>query len=314
MFFTPRSLVSSISSFLQKIDALRWTPHLDECLEVLDERRECLTDEILVQQVRMQLIIEKVTRGNWSDGVPETAEHNKIPVSFYLQALHSQLEEVKTKIPPRLQGNGQLPSTNPFPICSNISVEVVLAHYYSTELIINEVALSQTPIIANQPSFHQLERLYACIKSIKSWFEVFFTIPPVAYIGFPFSIFSQLVRCLVILYRLSTLDDPAWDKNGVRETANLLAIFDQVISNMEQVVTLSGLDNTGSIEGDVFSRTAKTFRALHPAWEAKLVGLQDPMVSTLPTISDVNDPPLPNAFLEDNFNNDWLMDLLLAPS
>jgi len=96
----------SVSSFLQKIDALRWTPHLDECLEVLNEKHESPIDDILVQQVRMQLIVEKVTWGPWNDGAIKTAEHSNVPLCFYLNALQSQLQEVKTKIPPYLKDNG----------------------------------------------------------------------------------------------------------------------------------------------------------------------------------------------------------------
>ena len=91
-------ITSIISSFLQKIDALRWTPHLDECLEILDEQQECLTDEILVQQVRMQLIIERVGA---------VSENSKTPMSFYLQPLRSQLEEVRNNFPPRTQQDGK---------------------------------------------------------------------------------------------------------------------------------------------------------------------------------------------------------------
>lgn len=61
-----------VSSLLHKIDALRWTPHMNECLQEVDERRECLTDEILAQQVRLQVIVEKVTLGTWNDGAMET--------------------------------------------------------------------------------------------------------------------------------------------------------------------------------------------------------------------------------------------------
>lgn len=99
-------IIFSVSSFLRKIDALRWTPHLDECLEVLNDKHESPVDDILVQQVRMQLIVEKITRGPWNDGVISTAEHSNVPLCFYLNALLSQLQEVKTKIPPHLKDNG----------------------------------------------------------------------------------------------------------------------------------------------------------------------------------------------------------------
>ena len=159
-----------------------------------------------------------------------------------------------------------------------------------------------------------MDSLYACVESVKSWFETFFTVHPTAYIGFPFPIFSQLVRCLVTLYRLSALDDPAGDKKGVQKTADLLLILDQIINNMEQVSVLAGLDHNGDLEGDVFFRTAKMLRSIRPGWEAVLGGPVAPRVSTLPNLPIVNKPPLPEAFLLDHYDNDWLTDFLLAPN
>ncbi|KAL9135880.1 MAG: hypothetical protein Q9175_002922 [Cornicularia normoerica] len=255
-----------------------------------------LEDENLVQQVQLQLIVEKTNLDTWKDGATEVDEHIKAPPLFYLQALHSQLKDVHNKLAAQSQRN-----------------EVVLAHLYSTELAINEIAFSQVPIITNHSSLKQLKRLCACVESAKSWFEVFSTVPPLDYIGFPFSIFSQLVHCLATLYRLSTLNDPAWDKNGVKETADLLLILDQVINSMERVATLAGLDNNGSIEGDVFSRTAKKFRSIRLQWKANL-GPDDLMVSTIPTPLNANETPLPEAFPLDFPDNDWMMDFLLDPN
>ena len=190
----------------------------------------------------------------------------------------------------------------------------MLAHFYSTQLTINETVLSSLPSLNNQSDFQPVERLYACIESVKSWFEIFFTIPPIAYSGFPFSIFSQLVRCLITLYRLSTLEDPAWDRKAVQKTADLLVIFDQVIENMEQVAAIARQDNNGSTEEDTFSRTAKMFRSIRPGWEAKLVSLDSQTVSTLPTLPIGTDIPLPEVTLTDQMDRDWLMDLFLPPN
>ena len=199
-------------------------------------------------------------------------------------------------------------------------VEVVNAHFYNTELAINEVALSQTPIVSNHPNFEQLECLYACVVSIKSWFDVFFKIPPAAYVGFPFSIFSQLVRCLVALYRLSTLADPAWNKDGVRRTADLLPIMDHLIGNMERASTQAGYSDNrkGTDTEDVFSRTAKAFRSMRSGWEARLRPVSGPVISidtpigSLPNHND--DMALSDQFPVDLSNDDWMMDFLMAPN
>ena len=278
---------------------------MDECLQILDEQQECLTDELLVQQVRLQLIVEKVALGPWND------VNSKAPLTFYVQALHSQLQEIRNELPRRSQGDGELLSTKYFAVSSNNVAAVVLAHLYTTELAINEIALSRMPIVNDHSSLKHVKVLFACVESVKSWFEVFFAIPLIEYIGFPFSILSQLSHCLVTLYRLSTLNDPAWDKNGVQETAHLLLILDQVINKLEQATAT--LDSNDSPLGEVFSRTAKKFRSLRPDWEAKL-GPDDSTVFANPTAQTINETPLAGDFPIDFPEDDWMMDFLLAPS
>ena len=189
----------------------------------------------------------------------------------------------------------------------------MLAHLHSTELAINHVALSRTSKTSGHLDFEQIEVLYAAIESIKYWFEVFFSIPPISYIGFPFSIFSQLRHSLATLYRLSTLDSPGWDKGGVRKAANLNHILDQVINNLEQVAPAAGLDNTGSTEGDVFGRSAKLFRRLRTQWEEKL-GPDSDVATGIPDSQLASDLSLPDPFVMDLTDNDWLTNFYFAPN
>ena len=278
---------------------------MDECLQILDERQECATDEILVQQVRLQLLVERVNLDTWTD------KPMRAPLSFYLQALQPQFQEAKDKIPPHLQHTSEQKFTNNFIVCSNTLSDVILAHLWSTELTINEIALAQLPIAADHSSFKRIEALCACLKSIKSWFELVFNIPLTDYIKFPFSIFSQLVHCLFVLFRLSTLDDPAWDKHGVKDTADLLAIVDQLIINLDQAATK--FDTNDNPEGDLFSRSAKKYRSIRLEWETKL-GPEDLRVSTVPSAQIGSNYALPEDFSLEFPDNDWMMDFLLAPN
>lgn len=284
-------VTSIISSFLQKIDALRWTPHMDECLQALDERKECLNDEILVQQVRLQLLIEKTALSTLHDGAMKSAEHTREPSSLYSESIHSQLQDIKIELLSR-------PKTD----------EAVLLHLYSTEL---EIVLSPTFLHTKQLTLQQRKSVNAGIDSVKSWFDVFFTITPASYIGLPFSIFSQLVRGLITLYRLTTLDDPRWEENDLWKTADPLGVLDRVVNNLEQVAILAGLDDNDSPETDVFFRAAQMFRSLRPEWEAKL---GSDGLSTISIPQNINETYPPDAFALEFFDNDWLMDLLVSPS
>lgn len=78
-----------VASFVQKIDALRWTTHLDECLRMLDEKKECSNDEILVQQVRLQFIAEEAARSMW---------HGRHVSSGNEVDFHAQLENAKASL------------------------------------------------------------------------------------------------------------------------------------------------------------------------------------------------------------------------
>jgi len=85
---------------------------MDECLQVLDERKECPNDEILVQQVRLQLIVEKTTLGPFHDAAIESPENARGPPSLYLETVHGQLLDIKTKLLAQPQTDGKLLSAN----------------------------------------------------------------------------------------------------------------------------------------------------------------------------------------------------------
>ena len=87
-----------MSTYFQRIDALRWTPYLDECVTVLEEEKECPTDTLLVHLVKLQLIVEKVGQAPWHDGYDSTTRSAMTPAVFYVNAMQAQLQEVKANI------------------------------------------------------------------------------------------------------------------------------------------------------------------------------------------------------------------------
>ena len=98
-----------VSLRLGRIDALRWTEHMDECLEKLTEAPEWVGDSLLALLVRSQLILEKASRSPWHNTQPGGGEvAATVPAEFYRKALLAQLQELKQQIPPGLQENGDL--------------------------------------------------------------------------------------------------------------------------------------------------------------------------------------------------------------
>ena len=98
-----------VSLRLGRIDALRWTEHMDECLEKLTEAPEWVGDSLLALLVRSQMILQKASRSPWHNTQPGGEEvAARVPAEFYRKALLAQLHELKQKIPPSLQENGNL--------------------------------------------------------------------------------------------------------------------------------------------------------------------------------------------------------------
>ena len=274
---------------------------MDECLQVLAERQKCPNDAILVQQVRIQLIVQKVAQVKSNHG------HTATVLPIDLGSLYAQFKTLKTELLAHPDTDGMSWISL---VCSySHTTEAVLLYIYSAEL---EIALApvsnflRTKHLASQ----QRQSLRSGLESLKSWFDVFFSIPPAAYIGFSFTTFSQLFQCLHTLYWPTTLDDPNWDEDGVWKKANTLGILDHVLDNLDQVAILAVLDSSGCSEKDPYTRAARKFRSVRPWWAARLgsdiisdSSLQSPVDSAVPEVLGA-----------EFFDDDWLMELLLPPT
>ncbi|KAL1963469.1 hypothetical protein VTN77DRAFT_8370 [Rasamsonia byssochlamydoides] len=244
-------LSSSIASYHQKFESMRWSPYLEECLRMLAEKPEYPTDEAFVYQIRLQLIIEKAVPICVRNREVEQVESLRVSI-LYLKGLQSQLQDVKSKIPPHLENN-----------------EILLLQVLATEVAVNEIALSRAPLVSVgwDTDFQALEYLYACLQSIKAWFDVFFKCPPSAYVGFSLLTFAQLGYCIFALHRLSTLNDPAWDTRFVRSTVDFSLVLDRVLNNVHQARAACGW-KIGH-EEDALTKSTKAITALKSWWESR---------------------------------------------
>jgi hypothetical protein len=245
-------LSSVVSTYFKRIDSLRWTPYLNECLNMLVENQECSSDLLLSYLVRLQLLDEKSYEGTWHDNVDGSRSPNSITMRFYMQALLSQLEEIKKSITPELQQN-----------------QTLLLSLYSTEHSIYEIALA-APSTSNVPDYKQTEALLACLAATKKWFELAFQIPPAMYIAFSTAMFTQIAHAIITLYRLSTFEGVDWDHSLARETAELSATLGTFIERMREVKSAAGL-HVGAAENlDIYSTTANRFQTIKDWWDAKV--------------------------------------------
>lgn len=72
---------------------------MEEFLQSLSEQREWEGDDLLVAQVKIQLIVEQLTRST------AQSTDNILP-NYVLCALKTQLQNIKSQLPLHLQQNG----------------------------------------------------------------------------------------------------------------------------------------------------------------------------------------------------------------
>ncbi|KAI2791893.1 hypothetical protein POX_c04773 [Penicillium oxalicum] len=243
-------LTSIIAQFLGRMGPLQWTSHMKQCLDILAESEESPGDRVLVQLTRTRLLVDQISHGPWSEGLYGLNSAQTL-ATFHLKALQSQLETIRAEIPIQLADN-----------------KPILFHLFDTELSLYEAALVK-PLADEDFSSQRLDHLYACLRVVKQFFDLFFTIPPAGYTSLALPYIAQVSHCLVILFRLSTLDYPGWDKSTVKNTADILCIAEQISTRMAQVGDAIGMRSEGAY-GDPFSKWGMMMQKLRSEWAIRL--------------------------------------------
>jgi hypothetical protein len=83
---------------------MRWTCYLDECLSLLEQKRDYPTDHLLVCLVRVQLICNKGSDLTWNEALGDTEVG--VPIDVYVKTLQSQLNDLDRSLPQNLKSNG----------------------------------------------------------------------------------------------------------------------------------------------------------------------------------------------------------------
>ncbi|KAL4900319.1 hypothetical protein BDW74DRAFT_170898 [Aspergillus multicolor] len=214
-------LSSNISSHLGRQDALRWTPRMEEALRLLTISEACPADRLFVCQVRLQLLKQRADDVRQQDDTRTSA-----PGLLYLKTLRRELQELRASFPMDLQ-----------------QIEILSTHAKYVELYINQLAftISKNSLLAafaNDPSgnafaFQRLGCLWHSVENIKSWLDSFYIIPTSKLSGQPFHFWSQMILTITLLKYLSTLKDPDWDCQAVRNTVHLISTMDCMLQRLD---------------------------------------------------------------------------------
>ncbi|KAI0113647.1 hypothetical protein GGR51DRAFT_506152 [Nemania sp. FL0031] len=289
-------LTSSTWAAYRKIEPLRWSRYLDDCLRILTEAGETMMDILLVTQVKCQLITHQLTCPSIDDEWGE--DGLKTPSAVITAALLRQLEDVWRDLPPPLHSDRT-------------------AQFYinSAKLTIQSSAISRssTPDHANLAQFQRLQSADVTLSTIEKWLAMFFDMPLFGWLGISVDFFAQFTQCLVILFKLTTLEITGWDLEEVKRRVNVFEVLDRAAETVDCVPgTLGIVDAEGPRRGLLF-KTSYLFRAIKALFLAEM-GPQKQQQS-LPTADNgsvglVDDGYFTDEFLESLWDEPWLSDIL----
>ncbi|KAK2594141.1 hypothetical protein QQS21_008140 [Conoideocrella luteorostrata] len=237
--------ISITTGFIGKMETLAWTPHMEECLQVLERQNEAKTDIVLVTMVRIQLIgeeVQKLTR-------EKPMDPGEIPAYIFKPGLISRLDDIRVRLPDHL--------------AKNIHILMLL---HSTEALVHSIGIFTSQGI---PESLRINSLYSCARSAKVFYDAFFTLPPIQVAGLPFAAYVSMSHVQATLYRLTIVEDPAWDKEIMRSTVDLLYLLDKTIELFYQADEVYPI-RTDDQDGTLFTKGAKILRNLRNSWEPVL--------------------------------------------
>lgn len=189
-----------------------------------------------------------------------------------------------------------------------MGIETILAYVFNAELVIHEWAI-QAPVDPQSPELYRLESLCAALHATKNWLDVWLSVSPFLYQAIPFTSFFQFSRVIVSLFRLSTLEDPSWDKAMVRNTANVLDYLDRTGYSMKRCIeTAMSPDDP---DWCVLEKGIRIVQSIKQGWEPKLMEIWYPSLAPSDLNGDEFVPPAPDlAMLPINGLDDaWMMQI-----
>ncbi|KAK3367531.1 hypothetical protein B0H63DRAFT_489362 [Podospora didyma] len=284
-------LITSMASLILKgPDGLRWSSHLDNYATYLTQNSDLDQDKSLVALVRMQLIVNQIH----SAPRPITNVDN---CEIYLSALKSQLQSIM-----KSEHLSSAAANHP----------AVLEHFHFTELLILESSIGQGPRRPDDLDLRRFEIYQGQLNSIRAWLNTFHSTDFRFYGDMAFFSYSELVKVMVGLHKLTTLDDPTWYRPAVRKTLDLMPQLDKLIATFEQLRAATALWSPGIGEdAAAFSWAITVFQNMKNTWKDEVTGLDEINTVTSGNFLDGDDQSsLLSTYLPAYGNGDaWLSDM-----
>lgn len=119
-------------------------------------------------------------------------------------------------------------------------------------------------------SCHRLLELDSLLSTIENWLNVFQQMKLMELTGMTADVFNKFTQCLVVLFKINTLDETGWDTTETRRRADVFQILDTWCDTMERIPDVLGLTDAKGERNGLFFRSPKLLKAIRAIFVSEM--------------------------------------------
>ncbi|KAI1327773.1 hypothetical protein F5Y16DRAFT_370892 [Xylariaceae sp. FL0255] len=279
----------------RKIEPLKSNVYLRECLQTLSTEKEP-NDILLAAQVNCQLITNQLTC--FSSDTSSGGEELERPPVALLVAMLDMLESTRQSLP------------------ANIQCQATTQLYLKgTELIVRDFKLRgyHQQDKRDHTQFQRIQDLDTALSLAEQWIDTWIGMSVSELMGTTVDVFTHFLHSLVVLFKLTTLDEPGWDVEAVKRRADIFEIIDRVCGVITDAVRELGLVKATGPRHGLYFKTTYLFQAMKALFLAGMAPEMRPDPKD-PVMDDIAFPDFNGVFDDPNWmSNDFIMGLANEP-
>ncbi|KAG6992077.1 hypothetical protein FOFC_00559 [Fusarium oxysporum] len=194
-------LSSSMSLGFLRIEPMRYTKYIQQCLAVLEQEREYDTDMRLVMLVRVQHLTERIAQLNAPDDPAEEVVGLPVaPFSAYVSAFHGELDRIRNGLPPELTNDRVI----------NMFLNTAMLRLYEPPILDAPriISMSESLTSPTLGAASALDIFYQSRNALKKFFDDWLMVPIPEFYNQTTPVVAQLVYGMTMLGRWAKYTAP----------------------------------------------------------------------------------------------------------
>lgn len=194
-------LASSKAIVFGRIEPMRYTSYVSQCIKTLETEQEYESDIWLTFLIKLQHLTQRISELNPTDAtVEEFSSIPKAPLSAYVAAFTNELDKLHEALPARIKENR----------AAQIYFLTARLRLYEPPVVDKALiaSLSEAFTSNQHGAGTPLDRLYNTSAAVTAWFDNWLAIPVSEYYAMTTGVASQIVYALTMLGRWAQLSTP----------------------------------------------------------------------------------------------------------